>query len=283
LIQVNHRNAFHKTQCDGCAVDLCQSAMAGEMHYHASNPIRRARVMPYNQVLFRSATREKILRGAAQLADAVPVTLGPCSKAVLIRKKWGAPIVCDDGVTIAKEFEPNHPEDNLGAQMMRQAAERTGDVVGDANSTAAILAHAIFADGVRSVVALASAIDLKRGLDRATKAAIDSLRKMPRPVATRKEKAQVVPISAHNDPTIGEPVADAMEKVGADGMIRVGAPAEAESKAEKETLDDASARPGRTSRKGSSPIAGWDCSAASGPSHGRKRIAKAMKERGFRC
>ncbi len=177
--------------------------------------------MPYKRVLFRSAARERILRGAMQLADAVRVTLGPRSKAVLIQKKWGAPIVCNDVVTIAKEFELKDPEENLGAQMIRQAAEKTGDVVGDGTSTATILAHAIFADGVRNVVAGASAIDLKRGLDRATKAAIGALRKMSRPVATRKEKAQVGTISAHNDPTIGELVADAMEKVGAEGVITV--------------------------------------------------------------
>jgi len=188
--------------------------------------------MPYKQVLFRSAAREKILRGAAQLADAVRVTLGPRSKAVLIQKKWGAPLVCNDGVTIAKEFELKDPEENLGAQMMRQAAEKTGDVVGDGTSTATILAHAIFADGVRNVVAGASAIDLKRGLDRATKAAVVALRTLSRPVATRKEKAQVATISAHNDPTIGELVAEAMEKVGAEGVITV-----EESKTTETTLN----------------------------------------------
>ncbi|HUK61297.1 MAG TPA: chaperonin GroEL [Stellaceae bacterium] len=177
--------------------------------------------MPYKQVLFRSTARERILRGAGQLADAVRVTLGPRSKSVLIQKKWGAPIVCNDGVTIAKEFELKEPEENLGAQMMRQAAEKTGDVVGDGTSTATILAYAIFADGLRNVVAGASAIDLKRGLDRATKVAIGALKQMSRPVATRKEKAQVAAISAHNDPAIGEMVAEAMEKVGAEGVITV--------------------------------------------------------------
>ena len=108
--------------------------------------------MAHKQVLFRSAAREKILRGATQLADAVRVTLGPKSKSVLIQKKWGAPIVCNDGVTIAKEFDLKDPEENLGAQMLRQAAEKTGDMVGDGTSTATILAHAIFADGVRNVV-----------------------------------------------------------------------------------------------------------------------------------
>jgi chaperonin GroEL len=177
--------------------------------------------MPHKQVLFRSAARERILRGATQLADAVRVTLGPRSKSVLIEKKWGAPIVCNDGVTIAKEFDLKDPEENLGAQMLRQAAEKTGDLVGDGTSTSTILAHAIFADGLRNVVAGASAIDIKRGLDRATKSAVEALKALSRPVATRKEKAQVATISAHNDPAIGELVAGAMEKVGGEGVITV--------------------------------------------------------------
>ena len=177
--------------------------------------------MPHKQVLFRSAAREKILRGATQLADAVRVTLGPRSKSVLIEKKWGAPIVCNDGVAIAKEFDLRDPEENLGAQMLRQAAEKTGDLVGDGTSTSTILAHAIFADGLRNVVAGASAIDIKRGLDRGTKSAIEALKALSRPVATRKEKAQVATISAHNDPAIGELVAGAMEKVGGEGVITV--------------------------------------------------------------
>jgi chaperonin GroEL len=188
--------------------------------------------MPHKQVLFRSAAREKILRGATQLADAVRVTLGPRSKSVLIEKKWGAPIVCNDGVTIAKEFDLKDPEENLGARMLRQAAEKTGEMVGDGTSTATLLAHAIFADGVRNVVAGASAIDIKRGLDRASKRAIEALRALSRPVKTRKEKAQVAAISAHNDETIGELVADAMDKVGSDGVITV-----EESKTTETTLD----------------------------------------------
>jgi chaperonin GroEL len=175
----------------------------------------------HKQVLFRSAAREKILRGTAQLADAVRVTLGPRSKSVLMERKWGPPIVCNDGVTIAKELSLKDPEENLGAQMLRQAAEKTGDLVGDGTSTATILAHAIFADGVRNVVAGASAIDIKRGLDRATKTAIETLRSLSRPVATPKEKEQVATISAHNDPAIGELVANAIEKVGDEGVITV--------------------------------------------------------------
>jgi chaperonin GroEL len=177
--------------------------------------------MAHKQVLFRSAAREKILRGATQLVDAVRVTLGPRSKSVLIEKKWGAPIVCNDGVTIAKEFDLEDAEENLGARMLRQAAEKTGEMVGDGTSTATVLAHAIFADGVRNVVAGASAIEIKRGLDRASKRAIEVLKAQSRPVATRKEKAQVAAISAHNDVAIGELVADAMDKVGGEGVITV--------------------------------------------------------------
>ena len=188
--------------------------------------------MTAKQVLFRSAAREKVLRGATQLADAVRITLGPKSKSVLLQKKWGAPIVCNDGVTIAKELELEDPEENLGAQMLRQAAEKTGDAVGDGTSTATILAHAIFAEGVRNVAAGASAIDLKRGLERGLAAAVKKLAELARPVGSRKEKAQVATISAHNDPAIGELVADAMEKVGGDGVITV-----EESKTTETTLD----------------------------------------------
>src|SRR3990172_8349909 len=177
--------------------------------------------MAYKHVLFRSAAREKILRGATAIADAVRVTLGPKSKSVLIEKKWGKPIVCNDGVTIAKEFELEDAEENLGAQMMREAAERTGDEVGDGTSTATVLAHAIFAEGVRNVAAGASGVDLKRGLDRGLRVAFEVLRKISRPVASRKERAQVATISAHNDPSIGELVADAVEKVGQEGVISV--------------------------------------------------------------
>jgi chaperonin GroEL len=177
--------------------------------------------MTHKQVLFRSAAREKILRGTTQLAEAVRITLGPKSKSVLIQRKWGTPLVCNDGVTIAREFELRDPEENLGAQMLRQAAEKTGDAVGDGTSTATVLAHAIFADGVRNVTAGASAIDLKRGLDRALAAAVAALGAMSRKVSTRKEKAQVATISAHNDAAIGELVADAMEKVGGEGVITV--------------------------------------------------------------
>jgi len=136
-----------------------------------------------------------------------------------MEKKWGRPIVCNDGVTIAKEIQLEDPEENLGAQMMREAAERTGDAVGDGTSTSTILAHAIFAEGLHNVAAGASAVELKRGLDRGLRAAVQTLHSLSRPVASRKEKAQIATVSAHNEPEIGELVADAMEKVGKDGVV----------------------------------------------------------------
>jgi chaperonin GroEL len=177
--------------------------------------------MSHKHMLFRAEAREKILRGATALVDAVRVTLGPKSKCVLIEKKWGRPIVCNDGVTIAKEVELKDADENLGARMIREAAERTGDAVGDGTSTATVLAHAIFADGTRNVAAGASAIDVKRGLDRGLRVAVEAIRALSRPVSSRREKAQVAAISAHNDTVLGELVADAMEKVGAEGVVSV--------------------------------------------------------------
>ena len=175
--------------------------------------------MPSKRLLFKSAAREKVLKGATALADAVRVTLGPKSKCVLIEKKWGRPIVCNDGVTIAKEVELEDHEENLGARMIREAAERTGEAVGDGTTTSALLAHTIFAEGLHNLAAGASAVELKRGLDRGLRAAIEALHKLSRPVANRSEKAQIATVSAHNDPAIGDLVADAVEKVGKDGVI----------------------------------------------------------------
>ncbi|MBY5379008.1 chaperonin GroEL (plasmid) [Rhizobium leguminosarum] len=177
--------------------------------------------MAHKQVLFHAEARGKVLQGATKLADAVRITLGPRSKSVLIEKKWGAPIVCNDGVTIAKEFDLKDPEENLGDRMLRAAAEKTGEVVGDGTSTSTVLAHAILADGHRNVVAGASAIDLKRGLERAVSRAVRALRDISRPVTTDREKQQVAAISAHNDETIGKLVAEAMAKVGKEGVITV--------------------------------------------------------------
>ena len=177
--------------------------------------------MAHKRLVVQSAAREKILHGALALADALRVTLGPKSKCVLIEKKWGRPLVCNDGVTIAKEFELEDHEENLGAQIIRQAAERTGDLVGDGTTTAALLAAAIFAEGVRNIAAGASAIDLKRGLDRGLHAVVATLRELSRPVADHKQRMQVATVSAHNDPAIGEMVADALEHVGVEGTTSV--------------------------------------------------------------
>jgi chaperonin GroEL len=177
--------------------------------------------MPSKEFQFHTEARQSILKGATVLADAVRITLGPKSKCVLIEKKFGRPLVCDDGVTIAREIELKNPEENLGAQMIREAAERTGDAVGDGTTTATLLAHAILTDGVRNVAAGASAVDLKRGLARGLKAAVAALRLLSRPVTSKREKAQVATISAHNNPMIGDMVAEAVEKVGADGAITV--------------------------------------------------------------
>ena len=177
--------------------------------------------MSYSQLLFRDRARSKILAGASALADAVRVTLGPKSHCVLIERKWGSPIVCDDGVTIAKEVNLKDPEENLGARMLREAAVRTGDAVGDGTTTSTILAHAIFSEGLRNVVAGASAIDLKRGLDRALIAAAEALRAVSKPVSSSRERAQVATISAHSDASIGDLVAKALDEVGGEGIVTV--------------------------------------------------------------
>jgi chaperonin GroEL len=177
--------------------------------------------MSHTQILFRDQARARILAGAALLADAVRPTLGPKSRCVLIDKKWGTPLVCDDGVTIAKEINLKDPEENLGVRMLRQASVRTGDAVGDGTTTSTLLAHAIFAEGLRNVVAGASAIDLKRGLERGLAAAVEALQGLSKPVSSAREKAQVATISAHNNPAIGNLVAEALEKVGGEGIVTV--------------------------------------------------------------
>lgn len=188
--------------------------------------------MGHKQILFKGAAREKILRGVSLLTDAIRVTLGPRSKCVLIERKFGRPLVCNDGVTIAKEVELQDPDENLGVQMLREAAERTGDVVGDGTSTSTILAHAIFAEGLKNVAAGASAIDLKRGLDRGLAAAVEAVRGLSRPVVTHQEKVNVAAISAHNDERIGVVVADAIEKVGKEGVVSI-----EEAKGTETTID----------------------------------------------
>lgn len=173
------------------------------------------------KLLFQSDAQMRLLRGATLLTNAIKITLGPKSKSVLIEKKWGKPIVCNDGVTIAKEMELSDPVENMGAQMLREVAELTGDAVGDGTSTSTILAHALFTEGLKNVTAGASAIDIKHGLDRGLKVAVASIRSMSKKITTRQEKEQVATISAHNDTTIGKFVADAIEKVGSEGTVTV--------------------------------------------------------------
>jgi chaperonin GroEL len=177
--------------------------------------------MAHKRILFHSEAREKVLRGTTALADAVRVTLGPKSRSVLIDRAWGTPVVCDDGVTIAKELDLPDPEENLGAKLLKQAAVRTGDEVGDGTSTSTVLAQALWSEGLRNVVSGASAVELKRGFEQGLKIAVEVLKSISRPVQSRKERAQVAAISAHNDDAIGELIADATERVGNEGVITV--------------------------------------------------------------
>jgi chaperonin GroEL len=177
--------------------------------------------MTHKMVHFKSEARERLLRGATALADAVRVTIGPKSKCVLIGRSWGTPLVCDDGVTVAKEFALEDPDEDLAVRMLRQAAVKTGDQVGDGTSTATLLAYTLYAEGVRNVVAGASAVDLKRALKRGLSVAAEALARVSRPVQSKTEKSQVATISAHGDETVGNLVADAVERVGVDGAITV--------------------------------------------------------------
>lgn len=173
------------------------------------------------ELLFHSDAHTKLLAGATKMADAVRITLGPQSQSVLIGKKWGTPVVCNDGVTIAKELDLKDVAENMGAQMLREVAQLTGDAVGDGTSTSIVLAHSIFSEGLKNIAAGASAIAIKRGLDQALKIAIKSIKGMAKKITTFQEKEQVATISAHNDRSIGRFVADAIERVGSEGIVTV--------------------------------------------------------------
>ena len=170
---------------------------------------------------FNLEARTKLKSGVDQLADAVKVTLGPKGRNVVIDKKFGAPTVTKDGVTVAKEIELEDPIENMGAQMVREVASKTSDVAGDGTTTATILAQAIFAEGLKNVTAGANPMDLKRGIDLAVEAVVDKLKKLSKPVETSQEIEQVGAISANNDQSIGKIIAEAMDKVGKDGVITV--------------------------------------------------------------
>jgi len=165
--------------------------------------------------------RTKLKKGVDQLANAVKVTLGPKGRNVVIDKKFGAPTVTKDGVTVAKEIELEDPIENMGAQMVREVASKTSDVAGDGTTTATVLAQAIFTEGLKNVTAGANPMDLKRGIDLAVEAIVENLKKISKPVETSQEIQQVGAISANNDQSIGKIIAEAMDKVGKDGVITV--------------------------------------------------------------
>ncbi len=173
------------------------------------------------QLQFDEAARSSILKGIGVLTDAVKATLGPKGKNVIIDKKYGAPTITKDGVTVAKEIELKDPYENMGAQLVREVASKTSDVAGDGTTTATVLAHAIYSGGIKHVVAGANPMDIKRGIEKGVEKIVDELKKISKTVSDKKEIAQVGTISANNDSTIGELIADAMDKVGKDGVITV--------------------------------------------------------------
>lgn len=177
--------------------------------------------MAAKQLIFNESARQAMLRGITILTDAVKATLGPRGRNVVIDRKFGSPNITKDGVTVAKEIELKDPYENMGAQLLREVASKTSDVAGDGTTTATVLAYAIYKEGMKHVTAGANSIDLKRGIDKAVEVVVDEIKKMSKPVAEKKEIAQVGTISANNDSSIGELIAEAMDKVGKDGVITV--------------------------------------------------------------
>jgi chaperonin GroEL len=184
------------------------------------------------QLIFGDAARSSILKGVSMLTDAVKATLGPKGRNAILDKKYGAPTITKDGVTVAKEIELKDPWENMGAQLVREVASKTSDVAGDGTTTATVLAHAIYREGIKNVTAGANPMDLKRGIEKAVDVVIEELKKLSKPVQDKKEIAQVGTISANSDASIGELIAEAMDKVGKDGVITV-----EEAKSMATTLD----------------------------------------------
>jgi len=184
------------------------------------------------QLIFDEAARSSILKGVSMLTDAVKATLGPKGRNAVLDKKYGAPTITKDGVTVAKEIELKDPWENMGAQLVKEVASKTSDVAGDGTTTATVLAHAIYREGIKNVVAGANPMDIKRGIEKSVDVVIDELKKLSKPVQDKKEIAQVGTISANSDPSIGELIAEAMDKVGKDGVITV-----EEAKSMATTLD----------------------------------------------
>jgi len=177
--------------------------------------------MPAKRIAFDMEAREAIRRGVNQLARTVAVTLGPKGRNVILEKSFGAPTVTKDGVTVAKEIELKDSYENMGAQMVKEVASKTSEVAGDGTTTATVLAEAVFEEGLKNVAAGANPMSLKRGVEKAVVAVVEDLARRSTPVKGRTEIAQVAAIAANNDPQIGEMIADAMEKVGKDGVITV--------------------------------------------------------------
>ncbi len=188
--------------------------------------------MSAKELHFGDKARQDILSGIDKLANAVKITLGPCGRNVVLDKKFGAPLSTKDGVTVAQEIELENHFENMGAQMVREVASKTSDVAGDGTTTATVLAQAIYREGLKQVTAGHSPIEIKRGIDDAVEAVVQELRALSREVKDKREIAQVGTISANNDPTIGGLLADAMDKVGKDGVITV-----EDSKTAETTLD----------------------------------------------
>jgi chaperonin GroEL len=172
-------------------------------------------------IKYNAEAREKLRIGVDALANAVKVTLGPRGRNVAIEKKFGAPVVTKDGVTVAKEITLKDPLENLGAQMVKEVASKTADVAGDGTTTATVLAQAIFREGLKNVTAGANPMEIKRGIEEAVRVVVEELKKMSRPITSSKEIAQVATLSANGDETIGNLIAEAMEKVGKDGVITI--------------------------------------------------------------
>ena len=188
--------------------------------------------MPAKQLRFDEEARRAILRGVDKLANAVKVTLGPKGRNVVLDKKWGAPTITKDGVTVAKEIELDDPFENMGAQMVKEVASKTSDVAGDGTTTATVLAQSIIREGMKNVTAGSNPMALKRGIEKAVAAVVEEIKAISKPTKGKKEIAQVATISANNDKLIGDLIADAMEKVGKDGVITV-----EEAKGVETTLD----------------------------------------------
>jgi len=184
------------------------------------------------QLIFDEAARRCILSGVTILTDAVKATLGPKGRNAILDKKFGAPTITKDGVTVAKEIELKEPYENMGAQLVREVASKTSDVAGDGTTTATVLAYSIYKEGIKHVVAGSNPMEIKRGIEKAIEVVVEELKKMSKNVSDKKEIAQVGTISANNDLSIGNLIADAMDKVGKDGVITV-----EEAKSMHTTLD----------------------------------------------